>query len=268
MGSCSPNYPNWLRYALDAEEGAVGVTYAFRLAIRALRRFRPEFVWCVFTKKSGSSRNSIVEFGDLTLELENLFQAELRSPFTDSQRNMVNNADCVILGFHRETSTLAAFCSGNVYRPSATAKVQQRITHVGMLIVDSRHQAKVIAPLSGVCLILFGHSLLDLFAQDTIVARINNRHAERIFRRGEPLYRSDHIRLEQDPRVDVVAEAMDWVHTHIYGEKGSLPFGEPIPILHEFPESVTMDGLKKNEIVYVGRRSSLAWFIYRLFTKK
>lgn len=259
-------WPNGVERTAHGETGSNNQGL-FGLAMYGLKKARPDFEWIPLFKDARTGQNAICRLPDLMAVFEQMFLDQLKSKFSVAQRSLLHEADCILAGFHRASRSIASYGSVRFSMRGSIPGVQSHVTHGGVFVVDAEHQAKQITPMTASVLSLYGHSFRSLFRNEIIVVRINNKYVERILRRAEPVYRSDQIVAAKTPEERLAMTVMAWTHEHVFhmGEQ-PLTFGKPIPIEHWFEPNVRMEGLRGHEIVYAVRMSSLAYFLFKVFT--
>ena len=237
----------------------------FNLALSWVRLKRPEFEWIPLFRNSHGSTNSIAKLNPILVSLEELFEDLMQSKYTESQLRVLVNADCVIVCYDPLKESIAAYGSAFVTKSGSVEGVDSAITHGGHMLVAEGYEKKQIAPLTAIAMGLYGHSFADLFRQEIIVLRTNNRYIEKWLRRVEPVYRSDYLDDETEgERAQQIREAIRYTDQVIFRSDEPMQFGKPIKIAHRFPKHATIDGLGQDEIIYIARMSSIGYFFWRM----
>lgn len=238
-----------------------------KLTTRLISNLYPDSIWIPIVKSPSELLNPITRLPSLIAQLESLFIDELHSEYSDSQRALLEEADCILIGVSRKTDTIMAYCSAR-YAPSNTVPgVKCQVTAGGHLVVASGHTDNDLGPFLASAASLYGYSLASFFTQSIVVLRSNNKYIERIFRRAEPVYRSDTLTgNEVDASLKQIVAAIRWVHESVFHLSGKV-FGQPMKIDHRFDEELTMPGLNGDQIVYLARTSSMFYFLTRVFLK-
>lgn len=238
-----------------------------KLTTRLISKLYPDSIWIPIVKSRSELVNPITNLPSLLAQLESLFIDELHSPYSDSQRALLQEADCILVGVSRDDDTIMAYCSAR-YAPSNTVPgVKCQLTAGGHLVVASGHTDNDLGPFLASAASLYGYSVASFFTKSIVVLRSNNKYVERIFRRAEPVYRSDTLTgNEVDATLKQVVAAIRWVHESVFHLSGKL-FGRPMKIEHRFDEQLTMEGLNGDQIVYLARTSSMFYFLTRVFIR-
>ena len=238
-----------------------------RSSVKAIEKLYPAFDWIPVVKSRNQPTNPVADLPQIIAPLEALFCDELQAEYSNAQRALLNEADCVLIGVDRATNSIMAYCSAR-YAPKKTVKdVACQITAGGHLVVASEHHDNDLGPFLASAASIYGYSLLSFFTQSIVVLRSNNRYIEKVLRRAEPIYRSDHLTgSEMTHPHDQIRSAIKWVHEDVFHLSGS-PFNAPLEIDHRFDQGITMEGLRENQIVYLARRSSMFYFLFRVFLK-
>ena len=236
-----------------------------KMTTQLISKLYPDSVWIPIVKSRSDTLNPIERFPRLVAQLESLFIDELHASYTESQRSLLEEADCIIIGVSRETDSIMAYCSAR-YTPSKTVPgVPCQITAGGHLVVASGHKDNNLGPFLASAASLYGYSFTSFFTKSIVVLRSNNKYIEKIFRRAEPVYRSDKLSgNEEDTTLRQIVAAIKWVHKSVFHLSGSL-FGQPLRINHRFDDNLTMTELKGDEIVYLARASSMFYFLTKVF---
>ncbi|NKC01778.1 MAG: hypothetical protein GKR90_25215 [Pseudomonadales bacterium] len=244
-----------------------GHSKLLRITTRLIQKLYPSSTWIPIVKTAPQAKNPIAEISELVEPLERLFRDELKSSYSDSQRKLLEEADCVLIGVDRTTNSIMAYCSTRYAPKGSVPGVSCQITAGGHLVVSSAYHANDLGPFLASAASLYGYSLPSFFRNSIVVLRSNNKYIERVFRRAEPIYRSDSLTgLEKSAPVDEIVAAIDWVHHHVFHLTEDL-FGHPLRIDHRFERDLTLEGLKENEIVYLARTSSMFYFLAKVFLR-
>ena len=238
-----------------------------KTSIKAIEKLYPAFDWIPVVKSKNQVRNPIADLPEIVAPLEALFCDELQAEYSDAQRALLNEADCVLIGVNRQTNSIMAYCSARYAAKNTVKDVSSQITAGGHLVVASEHHDNDLGPFLASAASIYGYSLFSFFAQSIVVLRSNNRYIEKVLRRAEPIYRSDCLNGDETEHpLDQIRAAIKWVHEDVFHLTGT-PFGAPLAIDHRFDQGITMDGLRENQIIYLARRSSMFYFLYRVFLK-
>lgn len=260
-----PSYPwpeNIERRSHGLKNAKPSRVFQFCLAI--IRRAKPNFEWIPIYKDE-SGFNAIAKLPALSQVLNSLFKDQLQAEHTESQRSLLHEADVVLICYDPKNDSILSYGSNKFSEKGSIPNVLYQVIHMGHMIVAVGHEKEQLTPLTGVTMGLYGHSFLDLFRTEIVVIRSNNRYVERIISRVPTIYRSDKLSdNEADARIREVVKAIKWTDKHVFHSKEDLTIGKPSKISHRFPQDVTIDGLKTDEIVYLARISSIGLYALRI----
>jgi hypothetical protein len=244
-----------------------GRSKLLKITTRLIQKLYPSSTWIPIVKSDSQSKNPISEISELLDPLERLFRDELQASYSSAQKKLLEEADCVLIGVDRESSSIMAYCSARYAPRGSVPGVSCQITAGGHLVVSSTHHANGLGPFLASAASLQGYSFLSFFRNSIVILRSNNKYIEKVFRRAEPIYRSDSLTgLEKTAPVDEIVAAIDWVHRSVFHLTEDL-FGHPLTIDHRFEKKLTIEGLKENEIVYLARTSSMFYFLAKVFVR-
>jgi len=236
----------------------------FRSLLATIRRFRPQYQWIPFYKDE-SGANSIRLQTALMDSLNSLFYDQLSSDFSVVQRTLLEESDVVIVCYDPEVDTILSYGSTRFSLRGSIEGIKEQVSHAGHMIVAVGHEKKQLAPLTAVLMNIYGHTAADLFRDEVIVLRTNNRYVERLFGRVPPVYRSDRLlENETDYQKKTIVAAMKWTNLNVFHADEDLKMGQPISIKHRFPEHATIDGVGTDEIIYIARMSSIGYYLLRI----
>ncbi len=242
--------------------------WLFHFSLKLLRNRFPEFEWISF-EKSEQGVNLVTEDAATYLEMESLWQKELKSRFTSVQHRVMEESDCVVVSRDRETGAIVAFGTSRISQIGTIEGVRCRVTHGGLFVVDSQFQRKGITPFVASVATLYLHTLRTIFQNEIVVVRSNNRFVERILRRAEPVYRSDMLPSMTSDVERQIVEAIKWTHERVFHQSGGvIRYVDKQHISHKVAAEARTFGLEQDEAVYFSRASSLASFLYRVFFGK
>lgn len=237
---------------------------AFSLWLNLLRRLTPAYEWIPFYKDN-TGANSLGSFDSLFETINTLFQHQLQANFSYAQKALLDEADVVLVCYDPDKDTILSYGSTRFSERGSIPGIKQQVNHAGHMIVAVGNERKQLAPLTAVTMALYGHTFLDLFREEIVILRTNNRYIERLFGRVQPVYRSDHLNEnESDERLKCVISAMKWTDKHVFHSETELKVGSPVKISHRFLDEVTIDGVKGDEIIYLARMSSIGFYLLRI----
>lgn len=262
------SFPSY-RWPTNVEQRAHGIQSAkpslvFQFCLAVIKRAKPDFVWIPLFKDE-SGLNAIAALPDLLEVLNSIFKDQLQAEHTASQRSLLFEADVVLVCYDPKSDSIVSYGSTKFSEKGAIPNVLYQVIHLGHMIVAVGHEKKQLTPLTGVTIGLYGHSVTDLFRTEIVVIRSNNRYVEQIISRVPTIYRSDRLSdNEAEPRLQEVVKAIQWTDKHVFHSKEKLTIGQPSKISHRFPNDVTIDGLKNDEIIYLARISSIGLYALRI----
>jgi hypothetical protein len=239
----------------------------FAIALQALKRKTQALDWIPFFLNS-SGINSIASFPQITAELENLFQYELSARFSETHFRLLNEADCIIIGVDKASQAICGYTTMRYASRGSVPDCDASLTSAGMMVISQAYQSKKLAPLMAFTVASYGHSLRSIVQPEMIVVRSNNKYIERILRKAEPVFRSDRLNDTLTAEAREARAAIAWTHENVFHlPEETLQYDEPMKIDHFFKPHETMEGLEPDQIVYLARCSSLAYFFYRVLLK-
>lgn len=254
----------------DIEIGCYGIpnakpNAAYELSVRMISKFKPHLRF-ITVYKDESGRNAIERLPSLFTTLNQLFKDQLESDFSDAQASLLYEADVVLICYDPHANSILSYGSTLFSRKDTIPGIPFQVAHAGHMIVAKGHEKKQLAPLHGVTMALYGHTFRDLFRTEILVMRTNNRYMQGLFGVVPTLYRSDQLNeVEADQKLQYVVDAIKWTDKNIFHSDSDLIMGAPIKVNHRFDETVTIEGLKEDEIVYLARISSIGIFLLRVF---
>ena len=236
----------------------------FRQLIRIAKRSRSEFEWIVFYNTSKSSnQNSISDFPGVIEQMESLFKDELGTPYTEPQEYLIRAANTVVVAVHKQTRSIAAYCCNRFLPEDESPDIPMPISFGCHEIIAEAFQGARLGSLLGALICSYGHAPHKVFNEFGVVTRTNNRYIYSTFKAFGDVRRSD--RLTGNSQRDKIARSViTYMQNEVFGLDEPVPFDKPIPIAHEFEDSVTIEGLGSKEIIYAVSFSSLARATLRL----
>ncbi len=241
----------------------------FNLALRLLSRFKSQYEWVALFKQPGQELNEICELPEILFALNELFKSELSADLSVTQRSVLYEADCILIGRERLSKKIVAFGSSRFTKRGSLLKlgVTERVTNAGIFVVDSDHARAKLGIMMPSVIALYGHTLVSIFQREYTIVRINNKHLERVMLRGGRIYRYDKLNPDEISSAENQAlKVMEWTHEHVFHLRNQpLEPGCGVRVTHRFPSSVTMAGLEQDEVTYVARVSSIVRFVFLVF---